>query len=319
MTFPKKKDVSLRFKARDWRYFVSTIGVLSLMIFVPIKGRHWAKAGSRGLWYLALGIISSLISHDANFLDMPEDFVRPILLLDRWLIRRCAEASRLVLTVSEFSRGRIVDGLGLSPERVLATSEAASPEFARPRKRAQRMPFLLYVANTYAHKNASRLVRAFGRIADRIPQDLIIVGQKHRGEPARHPRVHRLHRVPFEELVGLYQSCDLFVFPSRYEGFGLPVLEALRAGARVAVARAAAIPEVAGDAATYFDPLDEGAMAATILEVLGESRDRRARFRALGRERDRRFSWERCASETLDGFRWAIGSPGSAVARGAGG
>ncbi|HWO23648.1 MAG TPA: glycosyltransferase family 1 protein [Kofleriaceae bacterium] len=241
-----------------------------------------------------------LTVHDANVFDAPEDFAWPVLTVDRALLRACVGAARRVLTVSEFSRRRIVDSLRVDADRVVATPEAASPAFAQPRPCTVERPFILYVANTYPHKNAQRLVNAFALLAGRIPHDLVIVGQVHRGEPSPHPRVRRLHRVPFDELVGLYHACDVFVFPSWYEGFGLPVLEALTAGARVVAARAAAIPEVAGDAATYFDPRDEREICRAILEALEEPPGERARFRALGHARAAQFSWERCARTTFE-------------------
>ncbi|MFQ5767941.1 MAG: glycosyltransferase family 4 protein [Acidobacteriota bacterium] len=239
---------------------------------------------------------------DTNFLDCPGDFHRLILAVDRYLIRKGLEASRMVLTLTDFSRTRIVQGLGVAPEKVRVTPAAVSRRFGQPQPCGMKRPFLFYVANTYRHKNAARLVRAFASISSRIPHDLVILGRKHRGEPPCHPRVRRLRRVSFENLVGLYQACDLFVFPSWYEGFGLPVLEAMAAGARVAAARAAAIPEVAGEGATYFDPEDQAGIASTILEVLGEPPEKRARMLEQARAQAASFSWERWARLTLEAF-----------------
>ena len=150
---------------------------------------------------------------------------------------------------------------------------AASSIFSQPlsadekRKRLQEVlksdrPYLLCVANSYPHKNIPVLIEAFSQLENEIPHDLVLVGQPRLGEPGvqqalkqiKDPsRVQRLFHVSREALIALYQDADLFIFPSLYEGFGLPVLEAMMSGVPVLTTRMGSIPEVGGDDVQYFD------------------------------------------------------------------
>ena len=168
-------------------------------------------------------------------------------------------------------------------------------------------PFLLYIANTYPHKNATRLVSAFDRINDRIPHTLVICGQPREGEPPPHPRVKRVHYITYEELIGMMQAADLMVFPSLYEGFGRPVVEAQEAGTRVIASRSAAIPEVGGEGATYFDGENEEGIAQAILDALNEPASTHVDMIARGKENAKRFTWDECAKRTLEAFNIALG------------
>lgn len=245
--------------------------------------------------------------HDTQFLDFPEDFSWLPRLAQRVLVRGAARTAQAITTVSEFSRERIVRYFGVPPDRVEVAHSALSGQFAAPQPCAQPRPFLLYVANTYPHKNATRLVRAFDRIANRIPHTLIICGQPRSGEPPPHPRLKRIHYMDHAELVGLVQAADLMVFPSLYEGFGRPVVEAQEAGTRVIASDAAAIPEIGGDGATYFDATREEVMAEAIMDAVNEPEEVRLRCIARGRENAKRFTWDDCARQTLRAFERALG------------
>ncbi len=246
--------------------------------------------------------------HDTQFLDYPGDFPWWSRQVQRVLIGRGACAAAAISTVSAFSRGRIVHHFNVPEKKVFVAHSALSGVFTAPQPCPAEKPFLLYIANTYPHKNAARLVRAFDRIADRIPHTLVICGQAREGEPPPHPRVKRIHHIPYEELIGLVQGADLLVFPSEYEGFGRPVVEAQEAGTRVIAARAASIPEIGGDGATYFDPSNEASIAASILQALAEPKETRQRYIDAGRENAKRFTWEACARETLRAFEYALAS-----------
>ena len=243
--------------------------------------------------------------HDVQYRAMPEAFPWWWRQANRFLVGRAAKNADIILTGSEFSRREIVKYYGVASEKVVLTPYAPT-RLGEPREPALDKPFLLYVANTYEHKNAVRLLSAYTSIAERIPHDLVIVGQPRSGEPPPHPRLRRFHRVTDAELAGLYGSCALFVFPSRYEGFGLPVVEAMALGARVVASRIGAVTEVAGDAATYFDPGNEADMAKAIEEALAEPPEKRAQHIETGMRRAQRFTWEECARRTLGAFEAVV-------------
>ncbi len=244
--------------------------------------------------------------YDTQFLDFPADFSWVQRQAHRVLVGGAARVADAITTISMFSADRIHENLGVPRDHIFVAPSGLSGSFAEPHACAQERPFLLYVANTYPHKNAARLVEAFARIADRIPHTLVIVGQPREGEPPAHPRVRRLYYIEQAELIGLYQNADLLVFPSLYEGFGRPVLEAMEAGTRVIAAGAGAVPEIGGDAATYFDGTRTEAIAEAIVEALAEPEDVRARYLAAGRAQAARYDWVAGAQNTLTAFTYAL-------------
>ncbi|GMV94306.1 MAG: glycosyl transferase [Candidatus Hydrogenedentota bacterium] len=246
--------------------------------------------------------------HDTQFLDHPPDFPWLSRQVQRVLVGRGARVARAIATVSSFSRGRIARYFGVPEEKIFVAHSALSGLFEIPRSCPVDKPYLLYIANTYPHKNAPRLVRAFAEIADQLPHRLVICGQPREGEPPPHPRVDRIHHIPYEQLIGLVQGADLMVFPSLYEGFGRPVVEAQEAGTRVIAANNASIPEIGGDGASYFDATTEESIGEAILAALSESVDERHRYLDAGRRNAKRFTWEACARQTLAAFRHALGS-----------
>ena len=175
-------------------------------------------------------------------------------------------------------------------------------------------PYILCVANSYPHKQVHVLVEAFGKIEGQIPHRLVILGRPRRGECAVQEamtrvsdktRVTRLDYVDREDLPALYQASSLFVFPSVYEGFGLPVLEAMMAGVPVITTRSGSIPEVGGDAVAYFEAGSSGALAARLKEVLvGGAADLAVNVDQLVK----RFSWAETARSTISSFESSVTS-----------
>ncbi len=246
--------------------------------------------------------------HDTQFLDYPPDFPWLSRQAQRVLVGRGARVAGAITTVSSFSRGRIARYFGVPEEKIFVAHSALSGLFESPQPCPVEKPYLLYIANTYPHKNAPRLVGAFARIADQIPHRLVICGQPREGEPPVHPRVERIHHIPYEHLIGLVQGADLMVFPSLYEGFGRPVVEAQEAGTRVIAANSASIPEIGGNGATYFDATTVEGIAEAILGALSESAEERQRYIEAGQRNAKRFTWEACAHQTLEAFHHALGS-----------
>jgi glycosyltransferase involved in cell wall biosynthesis len=170
-------------------------------------------------------------------------------------------------------------------------------------------PLVLSVLAKRPHKNAARLVEGFVRVPDAL---LVMPGystsherelREQIDEAGIGDRTRLLGWVDDATLDGLYRAADCFVFPSLAEGFGLPVLEAMLRGTPVACSNTTSLPEVAGDAALLFDPLDIEAIAVSIRRIL-EDEGLAERLRAMGRERAKRFTWEETASRTLKSY-WA--------------
>ena len=218
-----------------------------------------------------------------------------------------ARRADAVVAISEFAKAEAVRFLGVPPEKVTTTLLAADPAFGAPGgpppPELAGAPYVLCVAHTYPHKNVALLVRAFSRIAAEIPHRLVLVGKPRFGEPdvaaalraAPAGRVVRFPGLPWPELIALYQHADWFAFPSLYEGFGLPVLEAMRAGAPVLTTRAASIPEIGGDAVRYADGRVEAAFAAALRAAVSLPPAARAQLVAAAKRRAETFTWDASA------------------------
>jgi glycosyltransferase involved in cell wall biosynthesis len=231
-----------------------------------------------------------------------------------------ARRSARVLTDSEASKSDIVRFLHVPPDRVdVAPLGPGIPEYAMgpPPDEVRRElglgvgPLVLSVLAKRPHKNASRLIDAFAQ----VPQAVLAVpgySTSYEDELRRHiddagldDRIHLLGWVDDALLDGLYRAADCFVFPSLAEGFGLPVLEAMLRGAPVACSNATSLPEVAGDAALLFDPLDVDAIAVSMRRILDDP-ELADRLRAAGLKRAKRFSWDEAARQTLACYRKAL-------------
>jgi glycosyltransferase involved in cell wall biosynthesis len=217
----------------------------------------------------------------------PEFFSRAELAYRRrvygWTVRR----SRIVITISEHAREALVERLGLDPARVRAIHLAVDHDRFTPDGRT-REPLLLYPANAWKHKNHERLFEAFAEVRRERPDlRLVLTGAGHDRLALPEGAESRGH-VSLDELVELYRSAAALVYPSLYEGFGIPCVEAMACGCPVAASNVASIPEVCGDAAVYFDPLEPESIAEGIRAVLD-------RPPPGGIERAARFTWDACA------------------------
>jgi glycosyltransferase involved in cell wall biosynthesis len=192
-----------------------------------------------------------------------------------------------VITISEHAREALVERLGLDADRVRAIHLAVDHERFMPDDRP-REPFLLYPANGWAHKNHARLFEAFALVHRERPElRLVLTGAGH-GKLSPPDGAESRGHVSLDELVGLYRSAAALVYPSLYEGFGIPCVEAMACGCPVAASNVASLPEVCGDAAVYFDPLSVESIAQGIRDVLDHPP-------AGGIEQAARFTWEDCA------------------------
>lgn len=232
-----------------------------------------------------------------------------------------------ILTVSEASKRDIVDMLGVSEDKITVIYNAIEEGFWRPppedevkriRERFQLdRPFLLYVGNVKPHKNLERLIDAFHRVRQGgTDLTLLIIGDQITRYTTLRQAVHRhqLHKyvrflgyVPEQTLSILYRLATAFVFPSLYEGFGLPPLEAMASGTPVVTSNVSSLPEVVGDAAVLVDPYDPDSIAEAIERVVSDT-TLRASMVERGYVRAREFSWERSVRRIRDIYAEVIGT-----------
>ena len=241
---------------------------------------------------------------DVQHLDLPQLFPRGERLFRRLAYDRAAARAGRVIVISDWVRGRVIEQLGLDPGRVHAIHLAVDHARFTPAESVEREPFLYYPARPWPHKNHARLFDAFARLrAERPGLRLVLTGAGHDASslPAG---IEALGDAPLETRVDLYRRAAALVFPSLYEGFGLPPLEAMACGCPVAVSRAGSLPEVVGDAAVAFDPRDPAAIAAGVEEALARSTE----LGALGIARAARFTWEATAREHDRVYELALAS-----------
>ena len=235
--------------------------------------------------------------HDLQHELYPQFFSRAELAYRRLLYKQAVTSSRIVITISEHARETLLRTYGIDPSRVVAIPLGIDHQRLTPDEEP-REPFLLYPANPWRHKNHARLYEALALVRrDRPELRLVLTGTGHAADLP--DRVENRGRVSFDELVRLYRTASALVFPSRYEGFGLPPLEAMACGCPVAASSATSLPEVCGDAAEYFDPLSPADMARAIGAVL----DDRAAYAERGIARARMFTWEATARAHEDVYR----------------
>jgi len=239
--------------------------------------------------------------HDVQHRDLPDFFGPGRRSFRRIAYDRAARAAMAVIVTSEFVRRRALELLELDPTRLHVIPLAIDHTVFRPGAE-EREPFLLYPARAWPHKNHARLFEAFASLRRTRPRlRLVLTGGGLERLGPLPDGVERLGVVPAEELASLYRRAACLVFPSLYEGFGLPPLEAMASGCPVAAARAGAIPEVCGDAAVLFDPSDAESIVAGVLEAV----ERADELHERGRARAAEFTWEETAGRHEDVYRTA--------------
>jgi len=244
--------------------------------------------------------------------------------LRRAFYRWSARTADRIITDSEFSKSEIIAAYGLAPDQIDVVPLAAAPVFSPATfstttvRSAAHAPFILHVGDLHPRRNieiaARALLRVRARRADLAPVRLVLAGvdrgaghaleERMRREPGGAGLVDIRGRTTDADLLALYRSATAFVYPSLYEGFGLPLLEAMACGTPVIASRAASIPEVTGDAALLLDPHDEHAWTDAIESVFDPTNAAALREAAL--RRASMFTWRRTAEQTLDVYRRAL-------------
>ena len=301
-------------------------GDLWLLGYLPFRLRALRADVYHGtavfLPHVKLGYRTVVTIHDLVSFLFPETVPRKYSLYMRLMTRLAARSADRIIAVSDATKADLVRTLRVAPAKVVVIHEAVGPEFAQPRPlesieaviRRYRLarPYCLFVGNLEPRKNLPRLIEAFAEVRRRLGRrersvQLVLAGTRawlHTGvlqaveQHGLGDAVVFTDYVPSADLPALYAGATCFVFPSLYEGFGLPVLEAMAAGAPVVAARAGSIPEIADDAALLVDARVPGELATAIEAVLTDAA-LRERLVARGRARAAMFEWNTVAQETL--------------------
>jgi len=265
--------------------------------------------------------------HDLSFEHLPETFKRRSRAQLRLTVRRTAKKAAQILTLSDFSRRDIIETYGVDPERVFVTPPAAPSHFAPVTNETElrrirttygiQGDYILALGSIQPRKNLVRLINAYLSLRRDEPDaplpQLVLAGKRGwlEAETVRAAKVAEAHQnilligyVPDADLPALYSGALCFAYPSYFEGFGLPVLEAMKCGTPVIAGNCTSLPEVAGDAAILTDPFDESAMAKALACLL-KNPDYRAELRVKGLERAAAFSWRNTARLTLQAYERA--------------
>lgn len=267
--------------------------------------------------------------HDLAFEHMPETFTRRGSFQLKLTVRRTAQRAARIATVSEYSRQDLIRTYHLPPEKVVVTYNGVESHFTpdvlpneaedvRNRFGIKR-DYLLAVGSLQPRKNLVRLIRAYARLRSEhksfTPQ-LVIVGRKLWLADDIFAEVRRqlwkddvilTGYVSDDDLPKLYRQATAFVYPSLFEGFGLPPVEAMACGTPVVTSNVSSLPEITGDAALLVDPLDQASIEAALLKITGDEA-LRARLREQGIAQAKRFTWREAAEKTLQLYREAFES-----------
>jgi len=249
--------------------------------------------------------------HDVFHLAMPQ-YVKGLhkKMYARFMFNAVKKKASKIICVSNFTKNELIRLVGVDEKKIKVIHNGVDGSWFNITKtiKPNDKPYLLYVGNVKPHKNLNNLLNAFDLIKDCIPHDVIIVGKKEgfiTGDKKLFDKASEFgNRVKFtgyvtdEVLKQYYVHAACFVFPSFYEGFGLPPLEAMAVGCPVIVSNVASLPEVCGDAALYCDPYNPEDIAEKI-KLLIENPSLQEELRQKGLERAKLFTWEKCAKETM--------------------
>jgi glycosyltransferase involved in cell wall biosynthesis len=274
---------------------------------------------------IGIGNISVVTIHDIIHLRFPQLFGRFQRLYSYSMIRHSVRHSRFVIADSEFTKKDILSTFRLNPDKIKVIHLGVSEQYRPLRGHGQlddfrkrfgiQRPFILYVGNVKPHKGIDILLTAFGQVRKKVDMDLVLVGgsilqDRVLGSLAQgagiDDRILELGRLNEEDLVMAYNAAEVLVMPSRYEGFGLPALEAMACGTPVLVSNAASLPEIVDDAAIIFKVGNSRELADALLRLLKEPALRREMIKK-GREQARKFTWIQTAKQTLDLYEQIIG------------
>jgi len=264
--------------------------------------------------------------HDLTFIKYPS-YATSIVQSYRSRIQRCLAGTDGVITFAQSTKQDIIDYFQVEPSRIFLTPQASRYSANTLDLEALQsleslkselaydfsQPYLLFVSTLEPRKNVEGLISAFNQLKQQtqIPHQLVLIGQRGwkyqaiLSAIANSPvaaQIHSLQYLSDQALALFYKHAEVFIYPSFYEGFGLPVLEAMTLGAPVITSNCSSLPEVSGEAAILIDPHDSTAIAAAIWQVIRDDSLRQAMIQK-GKARAQQFSWEKTAKATLEAYR----------------
>ena len=262
--------------------------------------------------------------HDLTFLKYPQYSTTIVQgYLER--IKRCLSWTDLIITFSENTKQDIIEHFKINPDRIKITHQAS--RYSSNKVMLDKIellkdsinydfsvPYLLFVSTIEPRKNVITLIKAFDHLKEqhKIPHNLILIGQKGWkyessfkaiNKSKYKKNIYHLNYLSDELLALFYTKTDAFIYPSFYEGFGLPILEAMTLGSPVITSNTSSLPEIAGDAALLINPNDFLELAESILKIIGNSQLRKELIEK-GKERANLFSWEKTAQETFKAYKF---------------
>jgi glycosyltransferase involved in cell wall biosynthesis len=239
----------------------------------------------------------------------------------RLLFSSVARKADAILCVSEFTSSEVQRYLHVPADRIQVTHLGLDAKWdagAAPHRELDGAPYFLFVGNLKPNKNLGVLLKAFGQVVGQIPHRLVIVGKADNMKTVDGSviyeaeklsgRVQLTGEISDQLLMEYYRGAEALVFPSLYEGFGLPLLEAMSLGCPVLCSNTSALPEVGGDAVMYFNPRDPSDLAAKLVEVARTS-ELRSRLVQRGLSRLKMFSYEKCARQTAEILNGLLSKP----------
>lgn len=241
-----------------------------------------------------------------------------------FIIKTALKRSKKIIAVSEFTKNDIIDQFGINKEKIIVTHESVSERLKqaenlddkkvlsrynihRPARHGQSMaggPFFFYAGNAYPHKNLDGLIRIYPKIKEKFKDlQLVLVGKEdyfyERLKKESPKDVIFTGFITDEELAVMYKNALFYIFPSMYEGFGLPPLEAMANGCPVLSSNRSSMPEILGSAALYFDPENDDEIVGQITKIV-EDENLRKELIQKGKNQVKKYSWETCARKTLE-------------------